>query len=109
MEIKAVVSVQIVRFVQVHQPGWVECRLTDAYGREWAFVDKLPMFTSDDLDAKSRYPVPGVIGCQIIRREQDELGREIVIIDTEQPDHIEAIDGETRFAVLPQQLAEIDT
>lgn len=105
----ATVKVQIVRFMQENKPGWVECRLTDAWGREWAFIDKLLMFTCEDLDAESLYPVPGEIRCQIIRREQDEQGREIVIIDTEKPDHVEAISGETQFAVLPQQFAEIDT
>ena len=40
------------RYVSDHNPGFVECRLTDAWGREWLFVDKVPVVTLADLDAR---------------------------------------------------------
>jgi hypothetical protein len=29
------------------QPGWVEVRMTDAFGREWIFLDKPAIFGGD--------------------------------------------------------------
>ncbi len=50
------VRVEIVRFVDDSQPGWVECRLVDARGQEWLFVEKVPIVTSSDLTALTPYP-----------------------------------------------------
>ena len=100
------VSINVVGFVEEHQPNIVEARLVDALGREHIFVDKCAIFTSVDLDRESRYPVPGVIACHIVMRETDARGREIVTIDTEEPWHVAATDGQTRFSVLAQQIAD---
>ena len=35
------ISVQIVRFVDSHQPGWVECLLVDAERRRHIIVEKV--------------------------------------------------------------------
>ena len=99
-----IVGVHINRYTDDSQPGWVECELVDVWDRAHAFVDKLPMFTAAALDAGSLYPQPGVIGCQVIREWRDEAGREIVTIDTELPDHVAAVTGETPFDVSPDQL-----
>ncbi|MDI1443615.1 hypothetical protein [Polyangium sp. 6x1] len=44
------VEVQIVRFADDAQPGWVECHLLDAHGRRWAFLEKVPVVTTARLD-----------------------------------------------------------
>src|SRR5262245_25580198 len=89
------------------QPGWVECRVTDAWGREWTFEDKPYIFTSDcELDAGSTYPRPGTISCEIVGRRRDPDGREIVTVDTELPSHVESTTGETRIDVLEGQLVD---
>lgn len=98
------VSVEIRRYVDDSQPGWVECRLTDADGCEWVFVEKVPIVTVEPLDAQSDYPRRGVIACRVVERPVD--GR--VVIDTEQPWGVEATSGETRFAVRPEQLEEFE-
>jgi hypothetical protein len=36
------VSVDITKFVDAAQPGWVECVLRDAHGVAWTFVEKVP-------------------------------------------------------------------
>jgi hypothetical protein len=100
------VNLQILRNTDASQPGWVECRLTDAWRRAWTFVDKVPIFTSASLDAHSSYPQPGTIRCRVIRLWRDAANREIVTIDTTHPDAVESADGATRFDVLPGQLAE---
>ena len=89
------------------QPGWIECRVTDAWGREWIFEDKPYVFGSDcELDARTKYPRPGSIPCEIVGRRRDTDGREIVAVDTELPAHIESRTGETRIDVLEGQLVE---
>lgn len=98
------VSVQIIRYTDESQPGWVECELVDIWGRAHAFVDKMPMFSAADLDFGSTYPQPGVIGCRSVRHWHDDTGREIVTVDTELPDHVESTTGATRFDVSPDRI-----
>jgi hypothetical protein len=98
------VPIQIVRFVMEHQPNIVECVLTDASGRRWHFFDKSALFTETYLDQKSAYPLPGVLGCEIVRKWTDEKGRSVVTIDTERPWAISAATGETRFDVFADQI-----
>src|SRR5262249_7676817 len=102
-----VVNVAITRFVDNAVPGFVECCLKDAWGREWLFIDKVPVVALADLDANGSYPQPGVIACQVIDRRQVSDGREIVAIDTELPWHVESKEGNTRFDVVPDQLTEL--
>jgi hypothetical protein len=91
------------RYVSDDQPGWVECALTDAHGKDWVFVEKVPVITAEPLDARSTYPRPVVLACEVVERRQDG-GREVVVVDTERPWGIAATTGETRFEVRPEQL-----
>jgi hypothetical protein len=98
------VPIQIVRFVMEHQPNIVECVLTDASGRRWHFLDKSAIFTEVYLDRRSAYPLPGILGCEVVREWTDERGRSIATIDTDRPWAISATTGETRFDVLADQI-----
>src|SRR5882724_11951991 len=98
------VPVQIVRFVMKHQPNIVECVLTDASGRRWHFLDKSAIFTEAYLDQQSDYPLPGLLGCEVVREWIDEQGRLVVTIDTERPWAISATTGEKQFDVLADQI-----
>jgi hypothetical protein len=98
------ISVQIVRFTDESQPGWVECVLKDALGREWLLGDKIPIFTSAPLDGASSYPQSGVVACQINREWTDKCGRRRCIISTERPCGVEAKDGESEFEVFSDQI-----
>jgi len=100
------ISVQIVRFTDASQPGWVECVLRDASGREWLLADKVPIFTSAPLDAASSYPQPGVVACEIVREWTDERGRRRCIISTERPWGVETTSGETQFEVFSDQITK---
>ena len=79
------VSVEIVRYVDDSQPGWVEARLRDASGREGAFVEKAPVLTEAPLSAGSSYPQPGVIACEVVGSWLDESGWEVRAISTSSP------------------------
>ena len=79
------VRVEIRRYVDDHQPGWVECRLSDAHGREWLFVEKVPVVTLEDLDAAGSYPRSGVLACRVVGRRPWMDASEVLIIDTTEP------------------------
>lgn len=89
------------------QPGLVDCQLVDASGTEHRFVDKVPIFTSAELDAASCYPQPGVIACRVVGWSLAEDGRRMVTIDTAWPWQVEASDGQTVFQVTPGQLVDL--
>lgn len=89
------------RYVDDSQPGWVECRLTDANGRGWTFVEKVPVVTDADLDGESAYPRLGLIACDIITRDD-----RVVRVDTTRPWGIESVDGQTQFDVPPHLIVE---
>jgi hypothetical protein len=58
--------VQIVRFVEAHQPGIVECQFRDASGQMHSIIGKMPYFTSADLRFDSEYPQPGEVECLML-------------------------------------------
>jgi hypothetical protein len=92
-------SVQILRFVGNHQPGWVACDLLDAEGRRHVFIDKVPIFTIEPLDAGSGYPKPGMVRCEVLKRWQDEKGLELVRVSTTSRDGVESTEGLREFTV----------
>jgi len=100
------IRAEIVRWISDDFPGFVECRFTDRFGREWSFVEKVPVLTKADLRSNSPFPRPGFIACQIISCGHDESGRDIVEVTTATPSGIEATDGTTRFELLMQQLTQ---
>jgi hypothetical protein len=99
--------VSIARWTDDSQPGWVECLLTDARGKVWSFLEKAPVVSAEDLDARSSYPRSGLIACRVVERWIDEAGREMLRVDTSTPWGIEATSGETRFEVFAPQVVDI--
>lgn len=101
--------VTMTRYTSNDQPGWVECRLVDAYGREWLFEDKVPIINADyDIGYHTSFPKDAIIRCTVVNRRRDVDGQEIVTVDTELPDHVEAKTGETKFDVRPDQIEAIN-
>jgi hypothetical protein len=100
------VRVEITRFVDDHQPGWVECRLIDAREAVWLFIEKVPVVTVAWLDADSVYPQQGEIACEIISGALNSQPDDILLIDTGSPWHVEATTGDTRFEVFAHQMVD---
>jgi len=94
------INVVITAFVDNYQPGIVGCEFTDMDGRLRYFTIKFYDVSDDDLGPESDYPRPGVLGCEVISRTNDEAGREIAEIETDMPSQ----DGEDRFRVFADQL-----
>ena len=102
------VKVEIVKYIDDSFPGWVECKLIDAWGELCFFETKVPIVSHQSIDQNSKFPQDGEIGCESQKRWRDENGREIVTIDTEKPWDIESRDRRCRFDVLPVQLINLD-
>ena len=96
-------EVEITRFVEASQPGWVECVLVDVGGTKHLFVEKVPVVTLEDLDEKSDYPRVGIIACEVVERKRVGL-REVATIDTTKPWGLESVDGQSSFQVWSDQL-----
>jgi hypothetical protein len=101
------VRAKITRWVDDQQPGFVECRFTDRFDREWTLVEKLPVVTDLNLRSDSQFPQPAFIACEIVSQGQDEAGRETADISTEKPWAIEALDGTTSFQMFASQLTKV--
>jgi len=97
------IAIQITRFVDASQPGFVECQFVDAHQRTWSFIEKIPIVTSEDLWIDSSYPQPGTIECKVLSRFEGAGGL-IIAVDTTLPHGVESIDGMSRFEIRPEQL-----
>jgi hypothetical protein len=62
---------EITRYACHEWPGFVDCRLIDAHGKEWAFLAKLPAVTTADVYESSDYPQPGDLECSLVRHNDD--------------------------------------
>ena len=98
------ISIVITRFVNEHQPGFVECTLLDALSQPHFFVEKVPVVTTEDLWSNSSYPRLGIIACEVESEWNDETGRTLVRVNTERPWGVESIAGATQFVVLSSQI-----
>jgi hypothetical protein len=92
-------KVVITRFVDGHQPGFVECTFVDAAGKNHTVIEKVPVVTEEDLTSHSTYPRAGVIACTVVARFAGGHGEPLVRINTEIPHHIESQQGESVFEV----------
>ena len=96
--------VQIIRFVEGYFPGIVECELVDAAGRLHTFIEKAPVVSDEWPGPEDKYPMNGIIRCEILERRHDPDGRDLVRVTTEQPDYVETQDGVMEFVVLSSQV-----
>jgi len=98
------VAVDITRFVDSAQPGWVECVLRDAHGVTRTFVEKVPVVTTESLSELSTYPRRGLLACEVVTGQAMNDGSPLVQIDTSRPWGIESTDGTTKFMIRREQL-----
>jgi hypothetical protein len=100
------IAIEISRWVDDAQPGWVECRLVDAKGWVHLFVEKSPVLTTEHLGPDSSYPRPGSIACEVEAELSDAAGRSLVRVGTNQPWGVASSAGESTFIVLASQLVD---
>jgi hypothetical protein len=97
-------TVQIIRFVDGHFPGFVECVFEDADGATHVFVEKVPVVSRQELLATTSYPRAGTLDCERESVWKDAAGRSLARINTGRPWGVTSSSGETRFVVLASQL-----
>jgi hypothetical protein len=71
----------------------------DATGRQHSIIEKIPIVTREDLDADSKYPTPGTVRCEVLKRYQNDKGRDLVCITTNRPFSVETTEGLSEFTV----------
>ena|ERR1700689_3349228 len=98
------IRVEIVRFVDEHQPGLVACEFTDANGQRHTIIDKVPMFSSEALWVNSKYPTAGDASCELLRSWEDVSGQRLIQITIARPYCLEASNGQSEFTVLASQI-----
>jgi hypothetical protein len=100
------IQVAITRFVDEHQPGFVEAEFADADGTNHTVVDKVPIFSLENLWSDSLYPQPGFARCEVLARSQDSQGRKLAHVTITKPDSLESTRGLSEFVVLESQICE---
>jgi hypothetical protein len=101
------VAIQITRFADDHQPGFVECQLVDAAGVSHIFVEKVPVVTTENLRSTSSYPCPGSIHCRLLAQWEGSDGQALSRIDTSKPWGVESSAGITEFVVRSSQISRL--
>jgi hypothetical protein len=97
-------KLQILRYVDDHFPGWVECQFSDAEHRDHSLVEKVPVVSEESLGPEDIYPKSGTIRCEILEQWQDPDGRNLCRVTTERPDSVETSEGVSEFVVLSSQV-----
>jgi len=91
--------VEIVRYTQECFPGWAECRLIDAGGRDWRFLKPRARLHTPNQD--DRLPAMGRIDCQVLERDGGTA-----LVSTALPRGLRSMDGENRFRIPLSALIE---
>jgi hypothetical protein len=100
-------KIKITKFIDSSQPGFIECRFTDAWNKEHIIHEKVPVITDENLDEYSNYPTEGIVSCEILREYRDENGKSLITISTENPWDISTIEDANTFDILQYQLTDI--
>jgi 3-dehydroquinate dehydratase len=97
-------KIKIVKYVDDSQPGWVKCVFEDVQERQWSFVEKAPIVTSQQIGHGDNYPLDGEVECSLISEFTDSNNNKIVTIDLSSPLGIEAENGQSKFNVFESQI-----
>ncbi|MDR2088046.1 MAG: hypothetical protein LBP73_01690 [Clostridiales Family XIII bacterium] len=94
------IKVEIIKYINEKPfPGIVKCRFRDAYGKEWEFIDKTAVFSTENISKKTKLPISGFICGKIVNEENG-----IVCFCTKDPYFIRSIEGETIFYLKKDQI-----
>jgi hypothetical protein len=98
-------TVEITRFVDESQPGFVECKLVDVNNEIHFFIEKAPVVSTEDLWSTSTYPRPGTIHCEVLNFWK-EGNTSLAKVSTKNPWGVESTNGQTEFVVVASQLVQ---
>jgi hypothetical protein len=100
-------ALEIVKWVDDYQPGIVACEFVDAQTRRHTLIGKVPIFSTEDLDASSTYPRRGALRCTVLNRWKNADGQELVRISISEPDGEESTEELQEFVVSSDQVTHI--
>jgi lactoylglutathione lyase len=100
-----VFKINILRFIDDSQPGWVECNFKDAFDKEHIIREKTAVISSEYLDRNSEYPKQGLVACEIVKESKGNNGR--IIYTVRCISGVESIEGLTEFDLFSEQLTEL--
>ena len=95
------IPIEITRFADDWQPGWVEFVLVDVRGERHHFIEKVPVVTQRDLDATSNYPVVEWVECVVLDAVPEQGS---VRVDVSRPWGLESTEGRTEFEMAASQV-----
>lgn len=70
------------------------------------FSLKIPIVTTQEKDITNIFPQDGFIRCVLLREWIDDLGRRIISVSTEKPDHVESVNEVSKFDLLFDQVTQ---
>ncbi|RRH79739.1 hypothetical protein EH244_31660 [Variovorax beijingensis] len=101
------ITVEITRLIDESAvPTLVECLLVDAQNQVHRFIEKDSVVSSTPISV-DKFPVPGVLACEVESEWVDPAGRSLVRASTVKPCGIESTTGGSNFVVLAAQLQDI--
>ena len=84
----------------------VECNYHDAFGAEHIVMEKVPVVTTKNITANDRFPQKGSIRCSLLRKYADVGAGRVVVVSTELPDHVRAMDRCSEFHLFENQIED---
>jgi hypothetical protein len=94
------IKVEIIEYINEEPfPGIVKCKFKDIYGKEWEFIDKTAIFSTENITKMTKLPINGFIRGKIIWEKNS-----IICFCTNEPDYIESIEGEKIFYLNKNQI-----
>ena len=98
---------EVVSWVSDDFPGWIRVRLTDAAGRTWFLVDKVPIFEAN-VTAESVLSVPAAVRCTVVELIPGQgQGEPPLLVVSTAVDGVAAEDGTDQFTVSGDMLRRI--
>lgn len=82
----------VTRWLDDHQPGFVEFVLTDVNEVAHVVHDKVPALTTESLCSSSAYPQELWIHAEVLSRDHDSVRVRLEA-------HVESVDGRTDFTL----------
>lgn len=65
------IPIAIIRYVDEHQPGFVECEFVDAMGMRHTFIEKAPVVAHCTINSQTTLPLPGSTVCRVVAWNAD--------------------------------------
>ena len=82
MKHKKAVKITMLEFIAQEKSGLVNCELIDCKGEKFTFQGKPAMFTKEEINAETQFPLAGLLPCKIETKRLDTHGKMVHLINT---------------------------